>query len=69
MKKIPLEYIVVETDGPFLPPVGYNDRPNFSLSLPVIIEKIAEIKGISPEIVADVTYKNAMILFNINSTE
>lgn len=69
VKKIPLEHIVLETDGPFLSPTEYNERPNSSLSLPIIIEKIAEIKGISPEFVADFTYKNAMILFNINSME
>lgn len=66
VKKIPLEHIVLETDGPFLTPAGYNDRPNSSLSLPVIIEKIAEIKSVSPEIVADITYTNAMKIFNIN---
>lgn len=65
VKKIPLEHIVLETDGPFLIPSGYNNRPNSSLSLPIIIEKIAEIKGISPEIVAEVTYENSMELFSI----
>lgn len=64
LEKIPLEYIVIETDGPFLSPLGYIDRPNSSLSLPIIIEKIAEIKGVSSETVADITYTNAMILFN-----
>lgn len=59
----------METDGPFLTPDGYNDRPNSSLSLPIIIEKIAEIKGVSPEIVDDITYTNAMELFNINDIE
>lgn len=69
VKKIPLEHIVLETDGPFLPPLGYEGRPNSSLSLPIIIEKIAEIKGVSPETVADITYTNAMRIFNINDIE
>lgn len=69
VKKIPLEHIVLETDGPFLPPLGYEGRTNSSLSLPIIIEKIAEIKGVSPEIVADIVYTNAMKIFNINDIE
>lgn len=37
----------------------------YKISLPIIIEKIGEIKGILPEIVADIAYNNAMELFNI----
>lgn len=67
IKKVPLESLVVETDGPYLKPDGYDTNINSSLSLPLVIHEIARIKSISPEVVAEVTYQNATKLFDLKN--
>lgn len=64
-KYVPLDRIVVETDCPYLTPVPYRGKRNSSLYLGYVIEKIAELKGISPKEVEMATYENACRLFNI----
>ena len=64
-KYVPLDKIVVETDCPYLTPVPYRGKRNSSLYLKYVVEKIAEIKGISPREVETATYENACRLFNI----
>ncbi|MBN2519588.1 MAG: TatD family hydrolase, partial [Bacteroidales bacterium] len=54
-----------ETDSPYLPPVPFRGKRNESAYLIYIAEKIAEIKGISVEEVANITTRNAKILFQI----
>lgn len=73
VKAIPLERILVETDAPYvLPDCGESIRRkqlrkarNSSLILPEVIEKIAQLKGISPETVEEVTAQNAIRLFSL----
>lgn len=60
---IPLESLLLETDAPFLPPVPHRGQRNESSYIPLIAEKIAEIKRTSVEEVASVTTKNALKLF------
>lgn len=65
IKKIPLEYIVLETDAPFLTPEPYRKYKNESKYIPVIAEYIANIKGISVTEVMNVTTRNAKVIFDI----
>ena len=60
-----LEYLVVETDAPYLAPVPLRGKRNESGHLYIIAEKIAQIKKCSIDDVAMVTSKNAHRLFNI----
>ncbi|MCX6282202.1 MAG: TatD family hydrolase [Bacteroidetes bacterium] len=60
---IPLESLLLETDAPFLPPVPKRGQRNEPAYIPLIAKKIAEIKGVSLEEVAEVTTKNALNLF------
>lgn len=64
VKKIPLERILVETDCPYMAPEPYRGKRNSSLYLPYIINKIAEIKMVSPEEVEQVTRENGYQLFS-----
>ncbi len=64
-KYVPLDRILIETDCPYLTPVPYRGKRNSSVYLPYVIEKIAEIKGISPQEVEDATFENAKRLFKI----
>ena len=61
--EIPLEYIVVETDCPYMAPEPHRGKRNSSLYLPYVVAQIAELKGISAEEVMEITRKNAYELF------
>ena len=65
VKEIPLESIVLETDSPYLAPTPYRGSVNSSKYIPIIAEKIAEIKEISTSEVASVTTNNALKLFDL----
>ncbi|MDO4805517.1 MAG: TatD family hydrolase [Lachnospiraceae bacterium] len=59
----PFEYLLLETDCPYLAPVPYRGKRNNSLYLPYVVQAIAEIKGVAPEEVERVTEENARRLF------
>lgn len=63
LREIDLKHILLETDAPFLTPAPYRGKRNESAYVYYIAEKIAEIKGISIEEVADITTENAKKLF------
>lgn len=63
VEAIPLEKILLETDCPYMAPEPYRGKRNNSLYLTYVRDKIAEIKGISPEEVERVTEENARKLF------
>lgn len=64
-KNIPLEYILLETDAPYLTPVPYRGKRNEPAYTKIIAEEIAKIRGISVEEVAKITTKNARKVFGI----
>ncbi len=61
----PIEQIVIETDSPYLSPEPFRGKRNSSLNLPYVVDKIAEIKGLTPEEVIAVTENNARKLYNL----
>ena len=63
VEEIPLERILLETDCPYMAPEPRRGTRNDSRNIPYIIDKIAEIKGITPELVESTTRKNAFTLF------
>ena len=74
---IPLDRILVETDAPFIlpyckdviPPKLLRRARNTSLILPAVINKIAELKGISPAEVERATTNNTVRLFHLPISE
>ncbi|MBQ7516943.1 MAG: TatD family hydrolase [Bacteroidales bacterium] len=62
LEEIPLEDIVLETDAPYLTPVPHRGERNESAYIPLIAQKISDIKGIPLEEVAAVTTSNAIKL-------
>ena len=62
--EIPMEYIVLETDSPYLPPVPYRGKRNESSYITYITKKIAEIKNLPIEEVVKITSDNAIRLFD-----
>ena len=61
----PLDRILIETDSPYLTPVPHRGERNQSGYLQYVVEKIAEIKGLSPQDVAAITMENGRRLFHI----
>lgn len=62
---LPLEKILVETDAPYLAPVPKRGRENKTAYTRYVVEKIAELRGMTVEEVAAVTYDNAMRVFGV----
>jgi len=60
---IPLEKLLIETDCPFLTPHPHRGKRNEPSYLSYIVEKIGEIRGVAPDLVADRTAENAIQLF------
>ncbi len=65
LERVPLEDILLETDSPYLTPVPYRGKRNDSSYIPIIAEKIAQIKGCSLEEVAEVTTASAKQMFGL----
>ncbi len=63
LREIDLKHILLETDAPFLTPTPFRGKRNESAYIYYIAEKIAEIKGISIDEVAEITTQNAKNLF------
>ena len=64
VEAIPIESIVLETDCPYMAPVPHRGERNSSLYLPLVAERIAEIKGMSVEDVERITYENALNIYS-----
>lgn len=62
---LPQDRIVLETDAPYLAPHPYRGKTNQSKYLPVIAQKIGDMREQSLEIVSDYTSVNAKKLFKI----
>ena len=65
IKNIPLEKILIETDCPYVAPVPHRGKRNEPQYVKYVAHKIAEIRGVSFEEVAEQTTKNAKKLFGI----
>ena len=65
LEMMPLHRILIETDSPYLSPVPMRGKRNDSRNLKFIINKIAEVRGVSEEELSALTYENAVTLFGI----
>jgi len=64
---VPLERVFIETDSPFLTPVPYRGKRNEPARVGLVAEKIAELRNIEPEQVAETTWCNASRFFGIEA--
>lgn len=65
IQTVPLERLMIETDSPYLTPEPFRGKRNESLYVKYVCEKIAQIKGLSIEEVAEATTANAKTYFKI----
>lgn len=61
----PADRMLIETDCPYLAPVPHRGKRSDSRMLPLVAAKIAEIKGLETERVAELTFENGRRFFNI----
>lgn len=62
---LPLDRILIETDCPYMAPEPYRGRRNDSRYVPLVAEKLAELRGLTPEEAGSITTENARRLFGI----
>lgn len=62
---VPMDRILIETDSPYLSPEPHRGETNTSRNVKFVAEKIAEVKGIALEEVAELTRENAKMIFGI----
>lgn len=65
VKHIPLEYLVLETDAPYLAPTPKRGKRNESSYIRYVAKKLADIKEVSEETIAATTTKNAFSVFQV----
>lgn len=65
-RDIPLDHLLLETDGPFLAPVPFRGKTNKPEYLLYTARKIAELRGIPLDEVARRTTRNAEKLFRLD---
>ena len=65
IEMVPLDRILIETDSPYLSPEPLRGKRNDSKNVKYMAQKIADVKGITLEEVAEATYNNAKTIFGI----
>ena len=65
LPEIPLEKIMLETDCPYLAPVPHRGKRNEPAYLKLIAEKVAQMKQVQVEELAEITTANALELFGL----
>lgn len=65
VENIPIDFLTVETDAPYLAPEPMRGKPNKSPYVEYTCRKVAEIKGITYEEAAAITKANAMRFYDV----
>lgn len=64
-KETPLEWLMIETDAPYLAPHPHRGKRNEPSLVPLVAEEIARLKGVSIEEVAQLTTENAKRFYKL----
>ncbi len=65
IRMLPLDEILSETDAPYVAPVPYRGKRNEPAYVVEVVKKLAELKGVPVEKMAETTFNNAKRIFNI----
>ncbi len=63
LKLCPLDQLLIETDSPFLTPDPHRGKENGPYYLPFVLQKMAEIKEVTPQKLSEILSENAQRLF------
>ena len=62
---VPIDRLLLETDAPYLSPVPFRGKRNDSRNIAYTAERIAEIRGMNPQELIDITTENAKRMYGI----
>jgi TatD DNase family protein len=65
VQSVPLEKLLIETDGPFLAPEPFRGKTGHPGYIPLIVSKIAEIKSLPPSTIYETTRINTRSIFGV----
>lgn len=68
-KEIPIEYLLIETDSPFLTPHTFRGKRNQPAYLVDTLDFLAELREMNKEELAEILYKNSLKVFNITDIQ
>lgn len=68
VSQLPLEFMLLETDAPFLTPVPFRGRRNEPAYIPYIAEAVAKLKGLTKEEVGTIATSNARSVYRLVSS-
>ncbi len=66
ISQIPLEFLLLETDSPYLTPEPFRGKQNQPAYLKYVVEKIAQIRNTTTQEIENVTTENAKRAFNFS---
>ncbi|WP_119153995.1 TatD family hydrolase [Caldimonas tepidiphila] len=64
-REVPLDRCLIETDSPYLAPVPYRGKTNTPAYVPYVAKQLAELKGLAPEEIGEITSRNFERLFGV----
>ena len=65
VRQVPIEYLMSETDAPYMAPVPLRGRPNKSPYIEHIVRRMAILKGLEYEEAAQILTENGKRFFDI----
>ena len=65
IRGVPMDRIVLETDAPYLAPTPHRGKRNEPAHVRLVAERLAELRGMSVEAIAEITTANACDLFGL----
>ena len=65
LAEIPASRLLLETDCPYMTPVPHRGTPNEPKYIPLVAEKMAELKGLRREEIEAITSENALRFYRI----
>lgn len=66
VRNTPLDMLITETDAPYITPVPHRGKRNEPAYVPLVAERIADIRGEDREVVAAQLLENAKRVFGLN---
>ncbi len=67
-QKLPMDRLLIETDSPYMTPEPHRGRRNDPSLVRLVCERLADLRGMDAEEVAEITLRNGLTLFGMQDT-